>query len=254
LAPAPDAGKALVLGYDDLRRIVETFNLTWPAASPSATITLRADRSVIDWARIETAVHAAIVQKVTGKVRLRLDPVPQSTLVVRGLAPFEVDVVAIQVAPTHDTVTATVRARRGGDELTRFDLGGTIDTLVDLPVLVRPLRVGDIVNPRDVATIETPAREIKIGTVTTAEALVGMAVRRPLPAQRAVAEADLMAPILVRKNEMITVSLRNGRLSVTAKMRALGEGAKGDIIQVMQPSSKKILEARVSALGQALVE
>lgn len=51
--------------------------------------------------------------------------------------------------------------------------------------------------------------------------------------------------ILVRKGEMITAIIKSQNLSLQTQVQALQNGAKGQIIKVLNPSTQKILRAQI---------
>jgi flagella basal body P-ring formation protein FlgA len=85
------------------------------------------------------------------------------------------------------------------------------------------------------------------------DSVIGMAARRPLRAGAAVQARDLSAPLVVKRDEMISVAFEARGISLTLQGKALKDAAVGDSVQVLNPQSKKVIEAVVSGPGRALV-
>ena len=83
--------------------------------------------------------------------------------------------------------------------------------------------------------------------------VIGMAARRPLREGAAVQARDLTAPLVVKRDEMISVAFESGGISLILQGKALKDAAVGDSVQVLNPQSKKVIEAVVSAPGKAVV-
>ena len=62
-------------------------------------------------------------------------------------------------------------------------------------------------------------------------------------------ERDIQEPLLVKRNSPVTMIYRVGRLEISTNGRALSEGAKGDIVRVMNTDSRNAVEGRVTASG-----
>ena len=85
------------------------------------------------------------------------------------------------------------------------------------------------------------------------DSVIGMAARRPLRAGAPVQARDLSAPLMVKRDEMISVAFETGGISLTLQGKALKDAAVGDSVQVLNPQSKKVIEAVVSGPGKAVV-
>jgi flagella basal body P-ring formation protein FlgA len=121
------------------------------------------------------------------------------------------------------------------------------------PVLAyaHSLAAGDIVQAQDLAW----SREAVAGADAPrdADAVIGMAVRRPLRQGDAVSLRDVSAPLVIRKDDMISVTFAVSGLNLTLQAKALSDAAAGQGVSVMNPGSKKILQAVATAPGQAVV-
>lgn len=85
------------------------------------------------------------------------------------------------------------------------------------------------------------------------DAVIGQAAKRPLRAGAAVQARDLGAAIAVRRNETISVAYEAPGVSLLLQGKALKDAAVGESVQVLNPQSKKVIEAVVAGPGRALV-
>lgn len=81
----------------------------------------------------------------------------------------------------------------------------------------------------------------------SADRAVGMEARRMLPAGTALRASDLAPPTLVHRGDAITLSLRTGRLIITAPGKALADGGAGASIRVVSLPTGRTLDGRVRA-------
>jgi flagellar basal body P-ring formation protein FlgA len=118
-------------------------------------------------------------------------------------------------------------------------------------VYARNISAGEIVQASDLQwSDETVAGPDAPGDV---DRVIGMAARLPLREGAAVAGHDLIAAKVIRRDQMISVDYAEGGVSLSLSGKAMGDAAVGDIVQVMNLSSKKIIQAVATAAGHAAV-
>jgi flagella basal body P-ring formation protein FlgA len=113
------------------------------------------------------------------------------------------------------------------------------------------LNTGDIVQAQDLAW----SREAVAGADAPRDpdAVIGMAVRRPLREGDAVSLRDISAPMVIKRDDVISVTFAMNGLSLTLQAKALSDAAAGQNLSVINPVSRKIVQAVATAPGQAVV-
>lgn len=119
--------------------------------------------------------------------------------------------------------------------------------LADDLIATRHLPAGTILAAEDVARVPGPRAGL-----SPAEAL-GKELRTAVYEGRPVSAGHLTAPTLVSRNQLVTLAYENAALRIETEGRALGAGGEGDIIRVMNLSSRATLMARVNADGTVTV-
>lgn len=84
------------------------------------------------------------------------------------------------------------------------------------------------------------------------EDYVGLELIRSVRAGAIMTPRHVRVPLQVKRNETVTLVFRHGPLTMETTGRALGEGADGDQISVMNTTSRKRVTGRI--IGQGLVE
>ncbi len=131
-----------------------------------------------------------------------------------------------------------------GNRYRRKYLGRAI-AVTTVPVLTRRLARGERISADDVAYRKVPRKRVPASTVLQIENLIGQAARRTLRPDVAIRTRDIEKPRIVRKNTVVTVVFRTAGLVLTARGRALKDGALGDIIPILNQRSKRTIEARI---------
>jgi flagellar basal body P-ring formation protein FlgA len=130
-----------------------------------------------------------------------------------------------------------------------------VPTYVSLPgnvlVALRYVRRGAILAAADVGIEERDLARLMNGHFADSALAVGQRVKRPLRVGSVVSPANLAAPILVRRGTRVTIIAKGGGLEIRAAGKALRDGARGDLVQVRNLASKRLVEGTVD--GQAMV-
>jgi len=119
--------------------------------------------------------------------------------------------------------------------------------LADDLVATRHLPAGTILSPEDIAVAPGPRQGPAL-----AEAL-GRQLRTAVYEGRAISKGHLTAPTLVSRNQLVTLTYESAALRIETEGRALGAGSEGDVIRVMNLSSRATLMARINADGTMTV-
>lgn len=117
----------------------------------------------------------------------------------------------------------------------------------------RSLNAGEIIQPQDVAWTEVQTHLVPQDAPQDAEAVIGQAVRRAMRTGAPVAQRDLSRPIVVKANDLITITYNLDGVSLSLQGKAMQGGGAGDSITVLNPQSKKTIVAVVTGPGQAAV-
>lgn len=91
------------------------------------------------------------------------------------------------------------------------------------------------------------------GALTDAANAIGMEARVTLYAGRPIGAADVGAPALVERNQTVSLIYRAGGLSILTEGRALTRGGPGDVIKVMNISSRTTVTGTVGPDGAVFV-
>ncbi|TRW99466.1 flagellar basal body P-ring formation protein FlgA [Paracoccus sp. M683] len=106
----------------------------------------------------------------------------------------------------------------------------------------RTLPAGTIIGPADL--VLPPDADM-----ADADALIGQQTRITIYAGRPVAATQLRAPRLVARNQIVPLVFSQGSLRIEISGRALSEGSAGDMIPVMNLSSRQTVSALVAPDG-----
>lgn len=136
-----------------------------------------------------------------------------------------------------------------GDSVMRVALAGRAIETMTVPVLNRPIDRRGIIHAADVTMTRIEKRRVAGSAVIDADELIDMSARRPLRAGEVIATADIEPPRIILRGDVVTLQYSKPGLTLSARGRALGDGAKGDLISVLNEQSKRTIQGVVSAAG-----
>lgn len=130
---------------------------------------------------------------------------------------------------------------------------GRAESVIDIPVLSRPIARGDIISGSDIEWIRLRSDRVRSDTILEASDLEGMAAKRSLRPGEALRDYDLAAPVMIERGETVALVFQSGPLLLTAQARALTDGAAGERIRFMNLQSSRTVEAVITGPGEARV-
>lgn len=117
-------------------------------------------------------------------------------------------------------------------------------------IAVRTLPAGTIIMPEDVALSQDDSRA---GPDQVSQ-VVGQQLRNMVYEGRRIEAAFLTAPMVVKRNQIVTLAYEKAALRIEAEGRALGAGSIGQIIRVMNNASRVTVSGRIAPDGTVVVE
>lgn len=130
-----------------------------------------------------------------------------------------------------------------------LELSGRIDLLVSAPHLVDGMQTGAILGADDIEMRLVPLKFAGANGIADLAQLVGKQLRHHSRAGLLLRPDDVVEPQTVKRNDMVTVVLRNGPLTLTVKGQALNSAAVGQPVQVLNTVSRRILHGVATANG-----
>ena len=250
IADAPAPGERMVLGARQLWQYAQAFGLNWrPERSKVAVTVTRASVEV----PMET-VSQIIADRLAAEYvdeQFDLDLFGRAThMFVATSEPMQLDIHSLSYDPRSKRFDATVSANGGRVA----QMSGKVVTMVEVPMLRRHAMPGEVITEDMVSWERVAARRATVTTVTRHEDIVGQTARRPLTAGVPIRLTDLKPNLLVTKGDLITLTVRTGTMTLTARGKALESGSEGAVIRVTNVQSQKVVEARVIAPDMAIVE
>lgn len=126
---------------------------------------------------------------------------------------------------------------------------GEVWTEIQVPVPTRRLSPGEVIAEADLTMTALRTDQLGQRVITDRNALLGQTARRVLSPGRPVPDNSVATQTAVTRNKPVTLEYRQGALLITARGRALANGAVGDQIRVQNLDSNRTLTGTVTGPG-----
>lgn len=214
------------------------------SAAPEAERPATRNSFEISYEDVEKAVSAALVEKgVSEHVGAKVTG--------RKNAPVFAFHEPVTVAPRglqFDQKTGRWSANlyfslENGEIVTVLPAAGHFTEMLEVPVLKRQVRNGDVIRDSDIEMREFTLTQTRADTLTDAATLVGKTPVRTISPYRPVRNAEIANPAIIRKDAIVQMHYSIPGMQISTTGQALAAGAKGDVIDVRNTGSRKVVRA-----------
>jgi flagella basal body P-ring formation protein FlgA len=135
---------------------------------------------------------------------------------------------------------------------TKLRFTGTAIETVEAAILARGVERNEVIKSSDVVIERRPKAEVG-NDLAARDQAVGMQARKQLRVGQALKTADLARPDLVQKDQAVTLIYQSAGLHLTIRGKAMEGGTEGDVVNVMNLQSKRIVSGVVVGRGQVSI-
>lgn len=253
VARAPAPGQKQTLGPNRLRSIAQAHGVDWkPKGRNARSVITRAGR-LIDLSEIEADLRRMLAGQGLTKDH-RIEMYNRSLRLYAPLDapnPYEIRNARFDAATGRFSASLVVSR---DSEIQKFvALNGLAYSVIEIPVLNRPLRPGDVIERGDLEWVAVRADSRHRNAVVDVSEIVGQTPRRPLRAGQPIRRGEVRAPVIVAKGSIVTLELRTRRMTLSAKVKATEDGAMGQTIRLLNSRSQRTIEGVVAGPGLVVV-
>lgn len=131
-------------------------------------------------------------------------------------------------------------------------ISGRIEWQTAIPVLIRPIGSQDIISKEDIILQNFPTDQLNENVIIDINHLVGKSAKigilRPgLPLDH----NKIKTPTLIKKGDLVDITLRSYNLVITVQAIAKADGATGEQIPFIIPNNVKVFYAKTCGIKQA---
>ena len=249
---APTPGRQLVLRSGHVVDAARNAGAMWDSATTSPNIVISRRGVTVPADVIINEVTTALPADKRNSA-ITLSPGAAGIAVAAAGDFAAVKVTRLQYDARSESFNATLSYPDGKGGKISDVITGRIVAMIDVPVLNTTLAPGTAISTQDIDWLSLPARQVSGNMLTNADDVIGMAARRALRPNVPLRLSDIERPRLVKRGDIVTMTLTKPGVALTATGRAMENGAKGDRIRLVNTSSNRSVEGIVVSDRQVMV-
>ncbi len=148
---------------------------------------------------------------------------------------------------------AIVRVPANETTGTLHRLAGRAFPALDIPVLTHRMTPGEKITESDINWLRVPATRVSQNIIDDTQNLIGFTPRRSLRAGELIRANDVEPPRLVEKGDIVSITYVFANMNLSARGRALEDGALGETIKVLNQRSHRTIEVEVTGINEAQI-
>lgn len=249
---APLPGERRIYTASHLYALARQHGLDWRPNSPLDKVAIERASVIVPTEEIEREIRDALISQD------RFEEIDVD-LFNRGVRihiptdrPMTMRVEQLSYDDRSQRFQATVTAPADDPEAQSVQVTGRVYTLVDVPVLARAVLPGAVIKQSDIVWKKVRQVSLSGNVVAQPEEIIGAVTRRPLAPDRPLRTTDLKPNLLTKRGDRVTIVATTANMRLTATGIVMQDGADGDVVQVTNTATKKIVQGRV--IGPNLVE
>jgi len=126
---------------------------------------------------------------------------------------------------------------------------GALRFSVEVPHFTRAMASGTVIRPDDLVMRPVAVQYADSVGALTMEQTVGKQVKRQMREGLMVRPNDIAEPLLVSRNDEVTLILNSGRLTLTVKGQALSDASRGETVSVLNLVSSRVVKGIATDAG-----
>lgn len=160
--------------------------------------------------------------------------------------PVSVEVKGLKFAKLDNRWTASLLFVSNNEVISAIPASGHFDEIVELPVLKSSVRAGDIISENDLEIRDFSIGHTRNDTITDLSELIGKTPLHNLSPSRPIKHQEVSIPSIIKKTNIVEMRYNSPGMQISTSGEAMMDGAKGDVINVKNSTSKKIVRAVVA--------
>lgn len=245
VARAPAPGESVVLDARWLSAVSRAYGLSWRPASRFDQALVTRSSQLLGTEAIRAALLDGMAARgAAGELDIQFDGLAPTLKLPVGATP-DIAIQQLNLDAQSGRFSAAIVAPAEGPAAARVVLTGRVFTLTEVPVAVRRLLPGEVVRESDLEWTQVHAERITAAIAVDPSRIIGHAARRPIRAGEPIRANDLQVATVMKRGAMVTMVLETPRMLITTQGRAMEDGAEGQLVNVMNTSSNRVIKAIV---------
>ncbi|MBL4601486.1 MAG: flagellar basal body P-ring formation protein FlgA [Emcibacteraceae bacterium] len=254
IGQAPEPGKKILISARHILKLTRAHNIRWRNSAGVKNVVVSRVSTVISYSELKPDLEAELKNLYHSSQNLDIRFYNRNGQIhlPNGFDAADMNIKNISLDKRSDKFSALIGAPTGSGGETLHTINGRIIRVTMIPSLARTLRSGDVITASDIKWISLPDSQVSRNMIRAQDKLIGMTPRTQIKEGIAIRLNEVNRPILVKRGALVKINFKTARISLSTIGKAIQKGGKGDVIQVKNNASQKIISAII--LGPNQVE
>lgn len=250
---APQPGTSGLVGLADIDAALTRIGIDRFESNGLDSIRVSRAAAIVDEAVLADLIAADLTQRGILTSAMSAD-----TLFAHAITPINAEAVAepaslvnLRYLPGSGAFTARFTIAGIAQPL---DVSGSVELMIQVPHITTSLPAGTLLTAANIQLRPVPLKFAESTGVARVADLIGKSLLRPAREGMMVKASDVVVPMLVAKNDLVTIYFRKGPMTLTVKGQAVTGGVAGGQVQVLNLMSRRVISAAVLSAGAVEVD
>ncbi len=224
-----------------------------PLPQPSAQAALK-NIFDVSYSEAEEAVSAALAERgIADKVSALMDGRKNSAIFSYS-QPTHVETRGLQVDKDHTRWSANILfTTLNGEVISAIPAAGHYSEVTEMPVLKRAMHNGEVISEGDIELRDFTANRTRTDMVADLSSLIGKTPVHSVSPFRPIRDTEIAAMPILKRDALVQIDYTVPGMQISTAGQALAAGARGDVIDVRNTTSKKVVRAVITAADRVQV-
>ena len=245
---SPNPGTSGIVQLKDVTSALARAGIVSFEADGLASVRVTRAATVVDEARLTELIAADLTERAILGAGMSLDTlfaIPVAAINAEAVAE-PARIVSLRYLPGTGAFTARFSIA-GVDR--PLDVSGTIELMVEAPHITANLPAGTLLSASNIQMRPVPVKFVDANGAARLEDVIGKTLARQSREGMLLRPSDVTAPLMISKNDSVTIYFRKGPMTLTVKGQAVTSAASGAPVQVLNLMSRRVISATAIAPG-----
>lgn len=255
IASAPEPGKRVLIPARQVLAVTRANDIRWNNSAAVKNVIVKRMSTILTVHDLKDILVNAIQDQYLGFQEFDVRFYNQNTKihVPNGYDVSDLEIKDLVLDSKNSKFTAMIAAPTGAGTETLYKINGRTMKVALIPTLGTTLRKGSIINASNINWVSVPESQVGRNIIRNEDQLVGMTPRTQIREGAPIRLSEVNRPTLVKRGALVKINFNTNKISLSTIGKAVQDGGKGDVIQVKNPSSNKIITAVVLGENQVQV-
>lgn len=242
------AASCFALGFVMPTLAFATIDFSTPAETPQKSFVSYLFQ--LSYADAEEAIGFALADKGAGTKVAAVINGHKEDPIFSFNKPLAVEIRGLQFDKSSSRWNANLMFVSENAVVSAMPVSGRYEETIELPVLKRQIRSGDVISENDLQLRNFPLSATRSDVVTDLSSLIGKSPVRTISMNRPIRGQEIAMPSVVKKNDLVKMTYKSGGMLISDNGQAMEDGAQGSLINVRNVASKKMIRAMVISANE----